>query len=350
MPIPSSLSLNFDAILSTTLFNYSRTLQDNISTANAFLYMLMKKTENGYQTVEDIGQRMAMPLMYELSTTDSYSGYDQLDVTPMDGITTAFFDWRQAATAITINGLEEKQNAGEERIIALLESKTKQAEIGIKQFFNQRLLQGNGGSAITTAYTSTMNGSVFVDPLPLQVAFDPTTSTAIGNINQSTYSWWRNKTSTSTATTFAGVLKELRTARNNASKGPGGPPDFHIASQAMTELYEAALAASHRNPSYQVADIPFDTVAFYGKPLTWDEFVPDAYSGSTTITYGSWYMLNLQYWGVRVHKATNFAPTPFIKPENQDAKTAHILWLGAVGVSNRRKQAVYGKADTTIAA
>jgi hypothetical protein len=80
-----------------------------------------------------------------------------------------------------------------------------------------------------------------------------------------------------------------------------------------------------------VADIPFDNVAFYGKPVTWDEFVPDAGDGTVTQTKGSWYMLNTKFWGVRVDKETNFAPTPFIKPENQDAKTAHILWLGALG-------------------
>lgn len=34
----------------------------------------------------------------------------------------------------------------------------------------------------------------------------------------------------------------------------------------------------------------------------------------------------------------------------QDAKTAHILWLGALGVSNRRKQGVGGGIDETIAA
>ena len=34
-----------------------------------------------------------------------------------------------------------------------------------------------------------------------------------------------------------------------------------------------------------------------------------------------------------------------LKPENQDAKTSHILWLGGVGVSNRRKQGVMGGID-----
>lgn len=349
MSVPSSLTLNYDSILSTTLFKWSKSLEDTISTANAFFYTL-KKSDNGYQTVSDIGDRMAMPLMYELGTADSYSGYDQLDVTPMDGITTSFWDWRQAAVPIAISGLEEKKNAGEERMIALLDAKAKQAEIGLKTFFNQRLMQGAGGTSITTAYASSINGSSFVDPIAKLVAYDPTASLVVGNINQTTYSWWQNKTKNSTSTTYAGFLKELRSARNNASKGPGGKPNLHLADQATYEFYEAALAAQHRNPSYQKADIPFDNVAFYGDPLTWDEYVPDAQGGSATqsTSSGSWYMFNTQFFGVRVHGATNFSTTPFIKPENQDAKVAHILWLGSVGCSNRRKQGVVGGIDTTI--
>jgi hypothetical protein len=348
---PSALSLQYDAILSSTLFNYRKTLEDAISTANAFLFTLMKKNRSGYQKISDIGERMAMPLMYELGNADSYSGYDVLDTTPSDGITTAFYNWAQAAVPISISGLEEKKNSGEARIVALLESKTKQAELGLQEFFNKRMLQGAGGATITTAYTSPMNGSTFIDPLPLQVAYDPTTATSIGNLPQNTYTWWRNQTKNSASTTYAGFLKELRNARNNASKGPGGSPDLHLADQASAELYEAGLAAAHRNPSYQTADIPFDSVSFFGKPLCWDEFVPDAANGSATqsTTSGTWYMLNTQFWGIKVHAGTNFAPTPFTKPENQDARVSHVLWLGAMGCSNRRKQGVVGSIDTTIA-
>jgi hypothetical protein len=348
---PSSLTLQYDAILSTTLFNYRRNLVDAISTANAFLFYLMKKAKDGYEEVTEIGQRMMMPLMYELGQTDSYSGYDTLDTTPADGLTSAFFDWRQSATPIAISGDEQKKNRGEAQIISLLKAKVKQAEIGAQTFFNQRLLYGAGGSAITSAYTSAMNGSAFVDPLPLLVKYDPTSTTTIGNIDQGANLWWRNQFKNfSAVTTFAGFLAALRNLRNNCTKGPGGAPDLVIATQGVEELYEAALAAAHRNPSYQVADIPFDNVGFYGKPMVWDEFVPDVHNGTVTQTKGSIFMLNTQFWGVKVDKETNFVPTPFQKPVDQDAKVAHILWYGAVGVSNRRKQGVGGNIDTAIAA
>lgn len=348
---PSSLTLNYDAVLSTTLFNYQKTLEDQISSGNRFFYAVKKS--GGWSGVSDLGDRIAIPLMYELGTADSYSGYDQLDVTPMDGISTAFFDWRQAAVPIAISGLEEKKNRGSEsKLIDLLEAKTEQAVMGIQEFFAKGVLQGNRGSAITTAYTSGTNGSVFVDPLPLLVKYDPTTSTTIGNINQSTYSWWQNQTANSTSSTYAGFLKELRNLFNDCSKGPGGVPNFHIVDQSTFELYESALAASHRNPSYQKADIPFDNILFKGQPVVWDEFVPDVQGGSVTqsTTSGTWWMLNTKFIKVKYDKSTNFTSTPFQKPENQDAKVAHILWLGAVCVSNRRKHGVMGGIDTTIAA
>src|SRR5437660_5562253 len=145
---PSALTLNYDAVLSTTLFNYRRTLEDAISTANAFLFFLMKRSRDGYKTITDIGDRMMMPLIYELGVADSYSGYDVLSVTPADGITSAFYNRVQAAVPISISGLEEKKNRGEAKIISLLESKTKQAELGLQDFFNNPLLQGQVSSQI----------------------------------------------------------------------------------------------------------------------------------------------------------------------------------------------------------
>lgn len=347
---PSSVTNDYDALLSTTLNNYHRTLVDNISKSNVFMHYLMEKVEDGYELVDDIGDRMQVPLMYELGQADSYSGYDVLDVTPMDGITSAFWDWRQASVPIAISSLEEKKNSGEARIISLLDSKTKQAEMGIQDFFAYRFMVGAGGSQITTPYSSPINGSLFVDPLPLLIKFDPTTSQLVGNINQSTSPWWQNQKFDSIATTFKGWLLELRKLRMKVSRGPGGGPDLNLVDENVYTLYETALSTFHQNPSYQKADIPFEHVMFYGKPVVADERVPNVAAGTETVvdTSGTWFMMNMKFFKIKVHRGTNFVPTPFQKPENQDAKVSHILWLGGVGVSNRRKQGVMGSIDTTM--
>lgn len=348
---PSSLTLNYDAVLSTTLFNLHKqgVIEDQISTSNAVLFMIMKKNENYKGTAS--GDRMQVNLMYELGQADSYNGYDILDTTPKDGISSVFFDWAQASVPVAISGLEERKNReSETRIQNLLEAKTKQALLGLQEFWNKGLLQGNRTTAITTKYTSPINGSTFIDPLPLLVKYDPTTSTVIGNINQSTYSWWRNQRHTGAAATFAAFLKDLDHLYNDCSKGPGGSPDLHIADQRTVEFYTSALRSQNQFTQYNTADIPFTNVLFKGKPLTWDEFVPNAGGDTVTqsATQGTWYMLNTQYFECQYFPDVNFTPTAFIKPENQDAKVAQIMWNGGIGVSNRRKHGVMGLINTTV--
>ena len=303
-----SLTLQYNDVLSTSLFNWSKTLQDQISKTNAVLYKLMER-ENGYVRVSDIGDRMAQPLMYELGTAYPYSAYDVLDTMPVDGVSTAFYDWRQMSTPITIDGLSERKNAGEAKLLDLLGVKTKQANLTIRQSVNKGFLQGNGGSSITTAFSNPLTGSAFIDPLPLLVKYDPTTATTVGNFLQSTNAWWQNQTANSTSSTFAGFRKELRHLRNLCGQGPGGMPDLHLCDQATFEMYEAALASFHQNPSYTTADIPFKNTLFDGYSLVWDEFIPDVQGGSATqsTSSGTWYMLNLEFFQIKVDETRNFA-------------------------------------------
>ena len=352
---PSTETREYDALLSTTLANIRPVLEDEISTSNALLFFLMRRQSGGYMSVASPGERAEVPLMYELTGADFYSGYDQLDVTPMDGMTKAFFDWREISVPISISRKEERQNSGEARIINLLKGKTRQSLLGIQDLFGKALLQGNGpntATAITTPYTSPSNGALGFDPVPKLIANDPTGSLVVGNIDQATYEWWRNQDVQSSATTFAGFLKEARNMNNRCAKGPGGAPNFHVVDQNVFELYETALAAAHRNPSYNVADIPFDNIAFKKQPMVWDEFVPDADNGTIAsipvASSGTWYMMNTRFIGIQYDAESNFITTPFVRPENQTARTAHILWMGTTTVSNRRKQGVLSSIDTTI--
>ena len=109
------------------------------------------------------------------------------------------------------------------------------------------------------------------------------------------------------------------------------------------------MAAAHRNPDYQKADIPFDNIMVYGQPFVWDENVPDVKTGTVAITKSSIFALNTKFTGVTFDKERNFTPGPFVKPENQDSKVAHIQWTGTHWTSNRRKLGVLGGLDPAIA-
>jgi hypothetical protein len=350
---PSQNTINYDSVLGTSLFNYRRTLTDNISKSNPFFYKIQ---ENGQYEDEDGGVAIQVPLLYGLTPADTYSGYDTLNTDPTDGITDAFFDWSQMAVPITISRKEERQNAAAHRMIKLLESKMKQAETGIQEFFAKMLIQGNAfmGGNVYDPYVSPRNGSYGIDPLSKLIANDPTSASVqptVGNINQSTKDWWRNQVTNSSLTTSSkptDFLLEADHIYNNCSKGPGGAPDLILTDQRTYEMWRAAYYDKYRRNAESDKNYPFENFRFNKALVMWDEFMIDSYSNSTTITYGTAFFINTKYCKVTYDTESNFINTPFVKPANQDAKVAHILWMGATTISNRRKLGVWNKIPASL--
>ncbi len=146
--IPSSVTDSYDALLTTTLRAVQPRLRDNITRSNRILAWLDSKGRFKKQTG---GYNVRVPLMHGLnSTADIMSGYGAVDTTPQDGITSAFYDWAQLAVSITISTKEERQNAGETKILDLLKSKTTQAENSIKELLNNCIVAGRITSSADT--------------------------------------------------------------------------------------------------------------------------------------------------------------------------------------------------------
>lgn len=353
---PSQNTINYDAILSTSLSNYSRTLNDNISKSNAFWYMIQ---QNGMYLPVNGGFNIAFPLVYALGQFDWYDGYDKLNTDPTDGITTAFFDWRQASSPISISRKEERQNSSEDRIIDLVQAKIMQSELGIKEGINRSLLQGSfasGGTSLFANATSPANGSLGLEPLFQLV--NPMTAGSqgnpvVGNINYQTSTWWQNQ-SLSSALTNASLptafLLEATRAYNNAAKGPGGPPDLILVDQTTYELWNAVYYQVYRRQADSDNNFPFENIKFHNAILTWDEFVPDVKNNTTDPLggLGTALFINSKFFAVKYDSESNFVATPFVKPADQDAKVAHILWMGNTVVSNRRKQCVWYGIPRTL--
>jgi hypothetical protein len=125
---------------------------------------------------------------------------------------------------------------------------------------------------------------------------------------------------------------------------------MNLTDQNTFEMYCKALRSQNRYTTIERGDIPFTNVAFYGNPVVWDEFVPRTDSPTTvqSTTGGVWWMINSNFFQVKYDAKTNFSTTPFVRPENQDADVATILWYGAAGVTNRRKHGLLDGIDTTL--
>lgn len=352
---PNTLTLNFDAIFASSLANARKTLADNISNSNPFFYEMKK---NGMYEPADGGAYLQEDLMYALTATDSYDGFDTLNTSPPDGITAALYDWAQTATPIPVSNKEKKMN--KHRLIDFLAARIKQAELGAIDYWSKAVLQGSipTGGSIYTPRTSVINGSTSVTPLFQFVQQDPTvggqTYSKIGGIDQSvsSNSFWRNRAKDFTGiTVYSQLLTYMENLLNTCAIGPGGQPKFAMTDQTTFELINAAYYDKYRRTADTDNDYPFPNIKFRGCKVVWDENFPNVFAGTTDTTTangGSILFLHTDYLKIRYESDTDFVKTEMVRPANQDAEVAHILWMGNITCSNRRKLGIGYKIPRTL--
>lgn len=300
---------NVDGLLSHSLSAVRKKLADNIFTRIPLFMWLKTKAK----LTEDGGATLVVPIMYgKNNTAKSYTGYGILDTTPQDGLTAAQYPWAQYSVSISISGREERiQNVGEKAIIKLLDSKVTQAEMSLRDKLDIDLW--------ATATTGTN-----IQCLPTIV--DTTTTTA--DISKSANSWWQAQVNASGSFAAQG-LADMVTSYNevmNQSMDNSGP-DFVCGTQAVYEFYENKLQPQQRYTDNKFADAGFDNLKFKGATMTFDGNVPS----------GNLFFLRSENLKLVTSSGTNFITTPFIKPENQDARIAQILWAGNLVSDNNRK-------------
>jgi len=367
---PSSRTISYDAVLSSCLDAFLGTDPvDNIFKDHVLLEILKSK---GCMEAQSGGERIRQPINNgDNSTVGSYTSYDVVDTTPQNEFTTLWYDWRQLAASVSISGLEEMQNRGEAAIFNLLKGKTNVCLQSLREELNYQLLGKTVASGVWSAGAGKMASAsgTDLDPIPMALSRDPTQSVAVGNINKNTYSYWRaragdldsdatgdhNSTFANDVTTYAELINYLNRLYYYCSRGGGGRPDVIICSQAGFVGVEAALRTQVRYTQQSDAQVAFDNLIFkQGCPMYWDEMMPDISNGyvhdSASYAKETFYFLNSKWMKLVYDPQHNFTPTPFVKPENQDAKTALLLFYGNLCWTQLRKHGVAYGYDPSVAA
>lgn len=350
--VPVSLSLDYGSVLTTTLINYRNQFYDNIFNAIPVFVMLRnkKRTEEG-------GERISIPLAYARNETfKSMNGFDAIDTTPQDSLTTVFSNWKEFAGSISISQREENVNRGKYQIINLLSAKTQVAEMSAAEGLAQQVL----------GVVATTDPTLDLSPLSYLVQKDPTASKSVQELNQSTYAMWRNQYRDGTAgsdTTFAAFLKGMENLYNTCSKGGGAgkrsTPNWICCDQQYYETYLAACRDKTRIIKYDetIANLGFGGAKFRNAILTWDEYTPDVETGTSVTeatvdtysrTYLTAYFLNTEFLEYVCMAGSDLDIGPFVKPENQMARTAIIYNMANLCCSNRRKHGVHFKVPADI--
>jgi hypothetical protein len=101
-----------------------------------------------------------------------------------------------------------------------------------------------------------------------------------------------------------------------------------LTTQTLFERYEALLQPQLRYTDTKTADAGFQNLLFKSAPVVYDVHAPT----------GTMYFINSKYISLVGHSEKWFANTPFVRPENMDARYALIMCYGNLTIRNRAKQ------------
>lgn len=317
-------SPNLSEIVTTTLYNRSKKLADNVSANNALLARLEKK---GKRKTFSGGRQIMQELEYgENATFGWYSGYDPLNISPSDVFTAAVYDIKQASVAVSISGLEELQNSGDEQMIDLLEGRISNAEKTMRNEMSAAVY-GDGTAA----------GGKAIGGLQLLVA-DAGTGT-VGGINSTTWAFWRNvafdaTTDGGAAASAANILSYMNRIWLQLVRGTD-KPDLIVADNNYYRYYMEALQPQQRFTSSEMAEAGFESLKYMSADVIFDGGI----DGSAPANH--MYFLNTDYIYLRPHSKRQMVPlSPDRFSSNQDAMVKLIGWAGNMTTSGRKFQGV----------
>jgi hypothetical protein len=316
---------NLSEIVTTTIEARSGKLADNVSKNHALLDRLERK---GKRKPVSGGRQIVQELEYgENGTFGWYSGYDPLNISPSEVFSAAQYDWKQASVAVSVSGLEELMNAGEEQIIDLLESRIENAE---------RTMKNRMGAAVYADGTG--SGGKEIGGLGLLVPDAPNAGT-VGGINRATWAFWRSQkfggvADGGAAITTANIITYMNRLYLNLVRGTDRP-DIIVADNNYYRTYMEALQPQQRFTNAEMAQAGFENLKFQSADVVFDGGIGGACPANHM------FFLNTDYIYLRPHSKRQYVPlAPDRFSTNQDAMVKLIGWAGNMTLSGAQFQGV----------
>lgn len=323
----SSPNATFAGLVTTTLRNHKKELADNVSNHNALLRHLNKK---GRKVYEDGGNTLVVPLDYQENGTFSrFSGYDTLDISASDVLTSAEYNWKQSNVNVTASGEEIRKNAGSKtRILNLVKERVDNAVRTMKNNTSTDMYSDG-----TTA--NQING--------LQAICPDTAGGMLGGIDGDTWTFWQATVQSAASPISGGAItvtsafeQFVRQAYIECTRGTD-MPDFIVFDNYYYELFEGSQVSNKRyttdtNTNQDSANAGFVTLKYKGADVFHD--------GGSGIPASHGYMINTDYLKYVCHRDADMTEVPEQRSINQDAVVIPMITMHQLTCSNRALQAV----------
>lgn len=316
----STRTEQLDEFYTSTWNNRSSQTIDQIFLATPFSKRL--KSMNRIKFDGSGGRYLEVPLSYAKNETITSLGKgDTISLNDTKFLTVAQYEWKYFAGNITRYFTDDAQNKGQQSIINLANAKIDNLRDSLADQLEIYMF-GDG------------TGNSSKDPAGIRayVHTDPTVSTTVGNINQSTNSWWRNKTAASTGAASVYLLSDMRTLFNNCSTGQNSnEPTLIVTDQTSYELYEDEVVEFKQIVNSMSGDPTMTSVTFRGRPIIW--------SGQMSPS-GAMYFLNENYLTLLIDPDLNFQMTEWKNVANSLDRFAQIVVKMQLVCNRRASQGI----------
>lgn len=319
-----SSAYNLDAVLASTHARIEKKFQDQLSTKTP---LFTKFTEKEGKYLIEGGKELTFPVILANGNAGSYYGDDVLIVSRPGGLQPLTYNWRQFYSTVTIDGVEEIMNSGEEEAASLLDGRMSQAELTTAEVFEQMICGDGTGNVGGDGTARDWNGLQNIIP------DDPTTGT-IGGLSRATYTKLQSQVITTAVSAF-NTTQNGRSAMTRlwiACKHGNRVPNFAVTTDAIWVLFELSLTNNERfvmeNADKNMTNAGFPNIMFMGGTSV----VSSAFCLASHLymmrvakpkTDGGIFLL--------ISKSRNFKLGKFIEPLDQDKRVAKVLTAGQFG-------------------
>jgi hypothetical protein len=323
MAQPSSV---FTEMVTTTDRSWGSKVTDNVSNHNALLNVMKKKGK--IKTVSG-GYEIAEPIEYaENATYQRYSGYESLNTSASDVLTSVKYDWQQVALHVTASGREIRMNMGsKERMINLVKARKDNALRTAANNFSIDLYSSG-------ALTNQIGGLANI----IQTNGEGT----VGGINAANFAFWKNAFKEMTGTNLAASpsvtnAASMKADMNNLWLGlnrGADKPDMIVMSHDFYALFELGEQQLQRYADADIAQAGFQTLKYKSANVIFDD------NTNFSTTQERAYFLNTDYLYLVQHKEAQWTMDDEKRPTNQDAVVVPMYWMGNLVVTNRSLQGI----------
>jgi len=280
------------------------TIVDNIYNSNALFVRFRNK-----KRILDGGNQIEQPVLYDKPTAQTFSGYDTLNMNPVEDMTAAFYNWAMYQVPVMISGTEDLNNSGKYAMVNQLTLACQNAEQALKDKMGTDLFAASSGAN---------------DIVGILAYVDSGTNTATyASIDRTTYTWWAAKYGANAAVGRQLTAYLIQNMFGQCSID-NNQPDLLVTDQSVVNkmmLMQDGKQFFTQDTS-NLAPVSFQNLVYKGRPVVVDSHI------TTPNSLSQIYFLNERTIDLYVHKDCDFFLRPFREPFNQFVIASQIMWRG----------------------